>query len=77
MWVPLENGLYGIGKIALLVALAPVTPEYGIIVSWFLPALVLLPPVNLLIFRRLLRRHTAPAEGHHERRAGDPPPGGL
>ena len=69
VWVPLENGLYGIGKIALLVALAPVTPEYGIIVSWFLPALVLLPPVNLLIFRRLLRRHTAPAEGLHDRRA--------
>ena len=69
VWVPLENGLYGIGKIVLLVALAPVTPEYGIIVSWFLPALVLLPPVNLLIFRRLLRRPTAPAEGHHDRRA--------
>jgi O-antigen/teichoic acid export membrane protein len=69
VWVPLENGLYGIGKIALLVALAPVTPEYGIIVSWFLPALVLLPPVNVLIFRRLLRRHTAPAEGLHDRRA--------
>ena len=46
VWVPLENGLYGIGKIALLVALAPVTPEYGIVVSWFLPALVLLPPVD-------------------------------
>ena len=69
VWVPLENGLYGIGKIALLVALAPVTPEYGTIVSWFLPALVLLPPVNVLIFRRLLRRHTAPAEGLHDRRA--------
>jgi O-antigen/teichoic acid export membrane protein len=69
VWVPLENGLYGIGKIALLVALAPVTPEYGIVVSWFLPALVLLPPVNVLIFRRLLRRHpAAPTPGHHDRR---------
>jgi O-antigen/teichoic acid export membrane protein len=68
VWVPLENGLYGVGKVVLLVALAPVTPEYGIIVSWFLPALVLLPPVNFLIFRRLLRRHAGPAGGHHDRR---------
>jgi O-antigen/teichoic acid export membrane protein len=68
VWVPLENGLYGIGKIALLVALAPVTPEYGIVVSWFLPALALLPPVNVLIFRRLLRAHTDPVEGGHDRR---------
>ena len=65
VWVPLENGLYGVGKIVLLVALAPVTPEYGIVVSWALPALVLLPPVNLLIFRRLLRRHATAGEGDH------------
>jgi O-antigen/teichoic acid export membrane protein len=69
VWVPLENGLYGVGKIVLLVALAPVTPEYGIVVSWIVPALVLLPPVNLLIFRRLLRRHTAPAAGGQDRRS--------
>ena len=59
-----------IGKIVLLVALAPVTPEYGIVVSWIVPALVLLPPVNLLIFRRLLRRHTrAPRPAASDRRS--------
>jgi len=68
VWVPLENGLYGVGKIVLLVVLAPVTPEYGIVVSWALPALVLLPPVNFLIFRRLLRRHATAGEGDHDGR---------
>lgn len=57
IWVPVENGLYGIGKIVLLVALAHVTGQYGIFASWTVPALIALLPVNLLIFGRLLPRH--------------------
>jgi O-antigen/teichoic acid export membrane protein len=59
VWIPLENGLYGIGKIILLVALARVTGRYGIFASWTVPALIALLPVNLLIFGRLLPRHLA------------------
>ena len=59
VWVPVENGLYGIGKIILLVALAHVTGQYGIFASWTVPALIALLPVNLLIFGRLLPRHIA------------------
>jgi O-antigen/teichoic acid export membrane protein len=59
VWIPLENGLYGIGKIVLLIALARITGRYGIFVSWTVPALIALLPVNLLIFGRLLPRHIA------------------
>src|SRR5207302_954290 len=35
VWIPIENGLYGIAKIAMLVALAHVTRTYGgIFASW-------------------------------------------
>ena len=56
VWIPLENGLYGIGKIVLLVVLAHITGRYGIFASWTIPALIALLPVNLLIFGRLLPR---------------------
>ena len=57
VWIPLENGVYGILKIVLLLALAPVSQRFGIVVSWIVPALVIAAPTNLLIFRWLLPRH--------------------
>jgi O-antigen/teichoic acid export membrane protein len=63
VWIPVENGLYGIAKIGLLVALAPFTQRFGIFASWIVPAMVALLPVNLLIFRRLLPRHVAKNPG--------------
>lgn len=57
VWLPVENGLYGIAKIGLLVALASVSLEYGIVASWIVPALVIVVPVNLFIFCVLLPRH--------------------
>jgi O-antigen/teichoic acid export membrane protein len=53
-WVPLENALFGIVKLALLVGLAGVLAHGGIFVSWNVPVLLAVIPVNLLIFRRLL-----------------------
>ncbi len=57
IWVPVENGLFGIVKIALLVALASRFPHTGIYVSWMLPVAISLPLVNTLIFQRLVPRH--------------------
>lgn len=57
VWIPLENGLYGVLKIILLLALAPVSQQFGIVVSWIVPALIIVAPLNVLIFRRLLPRH--------------------
>ncbi len=57
IWVPLENGLFGIVKIILLVAFAAAIPTAGIFVSWMLPVFVSLPLVNGLIFFKLMPRH--------------------
>lgn len=61
-WVPVENGLFGVGKIVLLVALAGGTGG-AIFASWTLPAAVCLVPVNVALFRRVIprRRSTGPA----------------
>ena len=58
VWTPLENGTYGVAKIALLLAFASVSQRFGIFASWIVPAAILTLPVNLLIFRRLVPRHT-------------------
>ena len=59
VWVPLENGIFGVVKIILLLALAASVPAFGIDISWMLPVLVSLPLVNALIFGRLIPRHQA------------------
>lgn len=56
-WVPLENTLFALAKLVLLVMLAKPLPDYGMFFSWMIPVLVSLVPVNLLIFRKLLPRH--------------------
>jgi O-antigen/teichoic acid export membrane protein len=58
IWVLLENGVFGVVKIALLVLLAASLPALGIYVSWMLPVIVAVPLVNVLIFRKLVPRHT-------------------
>ena len=61
-WVPVENGLFGLGKIALLVALAGGTGG-AIFASWTIPAALCLIPVNVALFRTFIprRRLAAPA----------------
>jgi O-antigen/teichoic acid export membrane protein len=50
--VPLSNGAYGLAKIALLVALVPLSPDWGVYASWALGLLVVLLPVNAFVFTR-------------------------
>jgi O-antigen/teichoic acid export membrane protein len=63
-WVPLENGVFGVVKIVLLLALAAAVPALGIDVSWMLPVVVSLPLINLLIFGKLIPRHQLLISGH-------------
>jgi len=57
MWVPLENLLFAIGKIALLLLFVRLFPQYGIFSSFTIPVVVMTVPVNYLIFCRLVPRH--------------------
>ena len=62
-WVTLENALFGVAKIALLLPLATVIPHTGLYVSWMVPAALAVPLVNFLIFRRLLPAHAKASGG--------------
>jgi O-antigen/teichoic acid export membrane protein len=57
LWVPAENGTFGVVKIVLLLALAASLPHQGIYISWMLPVAISLPIVNGLIFGRLVGPH--------------------
>jgi O-antigen/teichoic acid export membrane protein len=61
VWIPLENGVYGLVKLGLLVVVAQTSVADGVFLSWNLPVLALLVPVSLLLFRRLIPRHAASA----------------
>lgn len=65
-WVLVENGLFGVVKIILLVLLVAALPDHlGIYASWMLPVFVAVPLVNVLIFGRLVPRHTL-LTGHYQ-----------
>lgn len=59
IWVPVSKVTYGVLKLGLVVWFAALLPQHGIFMSWIVvvPLLVLL--VNILIFRRLIKRHVA------------------
>ncbi|SDE61188.1 lipopolysaccharide biosynthesis protein [Pseudonocardia oroxyli] len=59
IWIPLENGLYGVVKLVVLVVVAETSISDGVFTSWTLPVVGLIVPVALLVFRRLLPRHVA------------------
>ncbi|WP_327090110.1 hypothetical protein OIE66_05685 [Nonomuraea sp. NBC_01738] len=56
-WVPLNNLIFGLVKMGLLIALAGALPEGGIFVSWMVPTAIALIPVNWLIFGVMVPRH--------------------
>ena len=56
-WVPIENFLFSLAKIALLVIVASAAPKSGIYIAWVVPTALSLIPVNLLIFSVIIPRH--------------------
>jgi O-antigen/teichoic acid export membrane protein len=56
VWVPLENAFFAFAKIGLLLLFVSLIPKVGVFASWIIPVILLLLPVNLLIFSRLIPR---------------------
>jgi O-antigen/teichoic acid export membrane protein len=52
--IPVENSVYGVFKLVLLVVLASALPSAGIFAAWLIPLVAIVPTVNWLIFRRYL-----------------------
>lgn len=61
-WVPVENTLFAITKIILLVVFAQSFTSYGIFASWTSPVLILILVVNFFIFRVFVPRHVQQTE---------------
>jgi O-antigen/teichoic acid export membrane protein len=65
-WIPIENGLFALAKLLLLVALAALLPFSGPFVAWNAPMVVAIALISYLIFRKLIPR--MPKTGSLERR---------
>jgi O-antigen/teichoic acid export membrane protein len=63
VWVPVENAVFSLLKLGLVVAFATLLPVYGIFVSWTVAMLVSVAGVNVVIFGRLMRRHASNSVG--------------
>ncbi|MEO5902053.1 MAG: hypothetical protein ABIR68_18250 [Ilumatobacteraceae bacterium] len=61
--VPFENAVFGGAKLLMVVMLANAMPHDGIIVSWMVPAAVLVIPITWYIFGRVLPLHTVEPTG--------------
>lgn len=68
--VPVENFVYGLCKLLVLVLVAWMLPSTGIFISWIIPLAITVPVVNWLIFRRYLKERE-PSAGPSELRAGE------
>ncbi|MDH3658924.1 MAG: hypothetical protein OEU92_02660 [Alphaproteobacteria bacterium] len=62
VWVPIENILFNLVKIGLLIGFAASLPENGILASWTLGVLLTILPVNWLIFAKLMPATSAPGK---------------
>ncbi|HSS05094.1 MAG TPA: hypothetical protein VLK89_07920 [Solirubrobacterales bacterium] len=61
-WVPIENGFFGVLKIAALPILLVAGVSNGVFAAWILPMALLVIPVNVLIFRRAIPKHVGGKE---------------
>ncbi|MEN3279120.1 MAG: hypothetical protein V7607_260 [Solirubrobacteraceae bacterium] len=58
-WIPVENGVFGALKLAALPLAIAFGGSHGVFLSWVLPAVVLLLPVNLFLFRAAIPAHVS------------------
>jgi O-antigen/teichoic acid export membrane protein len=58
-WIPVENGIFGILKLSALPILLVLGAVNGVFLAWVLPMVLLLIPINLLVFKRAIPTHMA------------------
>ncbi len=56
IWVPVENTIYSLVKIVLLVLFVTYLPDLGVFAAWTLGVVALILPTNIIIFRSLISR---------------------
>ena len=58
LWIPVENAVFAVTKIVFLVLLAAPMADSGIFAAWTVSMLLVVIPVNYLIFAKLLPKHS-------------------
>lgn len=61
-WIPVENALFGVLKIAALPVLVAIGSTHPVFIAWAVPMATLVIPVNYLIFRRVIPNRPAPSD---------------
>jgi O-antigen/teichoic acid export membrane protein len=56
-WVPVENSVFGLLKLAALPAMLALGAANGVFLAWTVPVLLLIVPVNLYLFRKAIPEH--------------------
>ena len=57
LWVPAENGIFGIAKIGLLIALCVASVDHYVFYAWVIPMAIMVVPITWLLFARALPDH--------------------
>ena len=60
-WVPVENGIYALAKIGVLMAGVALLPTTGIVVSWIVPTIVIVVIVSVVLAVRWIPAYMADA----------------
>jgi O-antigen/teichoic acid export membrane protein len=56
-WVPVENAVFGVAKVVLVVLFATAFPNYGIFASWLLPLVATVMIISVFLFGWAIPRH--------------------
>jgi O-antigen/teichoic acid export membrane protein len=54
VWVPAENGAFGVAKIGILFVLAPMRSAFALFSAWMIPLTLTIPVISAVLFRRFL-----------------------
>ena len=65
VWVPVENGAFGIAKIVTLFMLAPIGTAFALFSAWMIPLTLTIPVISAVLFFRFLPSASRPRRTAH------------
>ena len=60
IWVPAENGTFGVAKIAILFVFAPLGTAFALFGAWMIPLTLTIPVISAALFYRFLPKNPLP-----------------
>lgn len=59
IWVPIENGIFSVAKIVLMVVWVDSNIEHGIFMAWVVPMAIMVIPISVALFKVAIPAHVA------------------